>query len=238
MTGVQTCALPIWPTLTHAILPGSPLINAGSNPAALTTDQRGFNRVEGGGIDIGAFESKLAPTVRNVVINGGATQRSRVTSVTVNLDSVVTFSGAAVNAFTMKRQSDNAIPLLSAAVANGATTSVTLTFLAGPAVDFTSLADGRYTLTVDQSKVSANSAQLDGNADGTGGDSFVLTGTPANGLFRLFGDADGDGTIAASDFIQFRLAFGGINPIFDFDNDGAVAASDFIQFRLRFGGSI
>ena len=26
--------------------------------------------------------------------------------------------------------------------------------------------------------------------------------------------------------------------IFDFDNDGAVAASDFIQFRLRFGGSI
>ena len=35
-----------------------------------------------------------------------------------------------------------------------------------------------------------------------------------------------------------NLALGGNNPIFDFDNDGAVAASDFIQFRLRFGGSI
>ena len=38
--------------------------------------------VNGGGIDIGAFESKLAPTVRKVTVNGGAAQRSRVTSVT------------------------------------------------------------------------------------------------------------------------------------------------------------
>jgi hypothetical protein len=57
-------------------------------------------------------------------------------------------------------------------------------------------------------------------------------------IFRLFGDQNGDGTVAAGDFIQFRLALGGSDPIFDFDADGAVAASDFIQFRLRFGGSI
>jgi hypothetical protein len=29
-----------------------------------------------------------------------------------------------------------------------------------------------------------------------------------------------------------------VNPIFDFDADGSVSDSDFIQFRLRFGGSI
>ena len=57
-------------------------------------------------------------------------------------------------------------------------------------------------------------------------------------IFRFFGDANGDGTVAADDFIQFRLSLGGTNPIFDFDGDSAVAASDFIQFRLRFGGSI
>ncbi len=45
-------------------------------------------------------------------------------------------------------------------------------------------------------------------------------------------------TVAAGDFIQFRLAFGSSSSIFDFDNDGPVAANDFIQFRLRFGGSI
>ena len=34
------------------------------------------------------------------------------------------------------------------------------------------------------------------------------------------------------------LYFGGTSEIFDFDNDGSVSASDFIQFRQRFGGSI
>ncbi|MBX7105659.1 MAG: right-handed parallel beta-helix repeat-containing protein [Gemmataceae bacterium] len=228
------------PTLTHAILPGSPLINSGSNPASLTTDQRGagFNRVNGGGIDIGAFESNLAPTVRKVTVNGGAAQRSRVTSVTVDFDSVVTFSGSAAGAFQIKRQSDNALSLLSAAVSTGATTSVTLTFLAGPAVDFGSLADGRYTLTVDQSKVSANGSQLDGNVDGTGGDNFVLVGTPANGLFRLFGDADGNGQVTSSDFLAFRLAFLSASTAFDYDGNGSVDSGDFLQFRLRFLQSV
>lgn len=53
------------PTLTHALLPGSPAIDAGAtadavNPygAPLTTDQRGigFPRVLGAAVDIGAFE--------------------------------------------------------------------------------------------------------------------------------------------------------------------------------------
>ena len=43
---------------THALLPGSPAINAGSNPLGLTTDQRGdgFPRVLGGAADMGAYE--------------------------------------------------------------------------------------------------------------------------------------------------------------------------------------
>jgi hypothetical protein len=46
------------PTQTHALLPGSPAINAGSNPAGEAFDQRGpkFKRVKGGQADIGAFE--------------------------------------------------------------------------------------------------------------------------------------------------------------------------------------
>ena len=52
-------------TLTHALLPGSPALGAGSNALAvdasnqpLTTDQRGagFPRVLGGTVDVGAFE--------------------------------------------------------------------------------------------------------------------------------------------------------------------------------------
>jgi predicted outer membrane repeat protein len=46
------------PTMTHAILGGSPAVDAGSNPDGLTFDQRGadFKRVSGNGVDIGAFE--------------------------------------------------------------------------------------------------------------------------------------------------------------------------------------
>lgn len=46
------------PTLTHALLAGSPAIDKGNNLAALATDQRGtgFDRVVGAEADIGAFE--------------------------------------------------------------------------------------------------------------------------------------------------------------------------------------
>jgi len=46
------------PTLTHALLSGSPAINEGGNPSALANDQRGsaFARVVGVQADIGAVE--------------------------------------------------------------------------------------------------------------------------------------------------------------------------------------
>jgi hypothetical protein len=52
------------PTRTHALLAGSPALNAGSNPLSLTTDQRGtgFPRVSGAAADMGAYESIVAAT--------------------------------------------------------------------------------------------------------------------------------------------------------------------------------
>jgi len=52
-------------TETHALLPGSPAINAGSNPLGLLTDQRGsgFNRTVGSQTDIGAFEVQPSTSV-------------------------------------------------------------------------------------------------------------------------------------------------------------------------------
>ncbi len=49
------------PTFTHALLPGSPAINAGDNSGAPATDQRGLQRILEGTIDIGAFEGQPQP---------------------------------------------------------------------------------------------------------------------------------------------------------------------------------
>ncbi len=223
------------PTMTHALLPGSPAINNGSNPAALAFDQRGigFARNVNGAVDIGAFEIQTLPAkITSVQINDGSAQRSRVTSLLVTFDQPPSLPGTPATAFELKRQSDNATVTLNAAPSGN---TVTLTFTGGVPFELGSLADGRYTLKAFASQIT----NLDGDGNGTFGDDFVLVGDPAtNKLFRLFGDADGDGTVPASDFIQFRLALGGNTAMFDFDGDGAVAASDFIQFRLRFGGSI
>ncbi|MCA9734354.1 MAG: T9SS type A sorting domain-containing protein [Deferribacteres bacterium] len=45
-------------TMTCALLPGSPAINAGTSTDAPTTDQRGITRPQLGGIDMGAYESR------------------------------------------------------------------------------------------------------------------------------------------------------------------------------------
>jgi hypothetical protein len=55
------------PTLTYALLAGSPAIDAGNNaiiPAGVTTDQRGagFDRISGGTVDIGAYEVQQTQT--------------------------------------------------------------------------------------------------------------------------------------------------------------------------------
>jgi hypothetical protein len=57
-------------TQTHALLPGSAAINAGTSTGAPTTDQRGISRV--GAVDIGAFESRGF----TIAITNGNTQNT------------------------------------------------------------------------------------------------------------------------------------------------------------------
>jgi hypothetical protein len=60
------------PTLTLALLPGSPAIDAGNTAIAPATDQRGFPRPAGLAADLGAFEyDSVMPTV--AVSRSGAT---------------------------------------------------------------------------------------------------------------------------------------------------------------------
>ncbi|MBX7104133.1 MAG: hypothetical protein K1X57_08625 [Gemmataceae bacterium] len=218
------------PTKTIPLLPGSPAINTGTAVGAPLTDQRGLPRF--GAVDIGAFEVQPIPArVTSITINGGDSQRSRVTSIAVHFDQNVGTPPA--SAFQLKNQSTLLIPTLAAGVDNsGATTVVNLSF-SGNSVESTSLADGRYTLTIAAGAI--NGGNFDGNGDSISGDDYVLVGDPAtNKLFRLFGDGNGDGVVNSTDFLAFRLAFLSSSPTFDFDGDGTVGANDLLAFRLRF----
>ena len=78
------------PTLTMALLPGSPAIDAGNMALAPATDQRGFPRPAGLAADIGAFEygsamptlaiSRSGATGLNILGTGNAGQSCRLLS--------------------------------------------------------------------------------------------------------------------------------------------------------------
>lgn len=55
-------------TLTMALLPGSPAIDAGFATGAPATDQRGVARPQGPGVDIGAFEYQYIPVISGCLV--------------------------------------------------------------------------------------------------------------------------------------------------------------------------
>ena len=59
------------PTLTMALGPGSPAIDAGDTAAAPPTDQRGFPRPVGSAVDIGAYEYCYLPVLRATLAQAG-----------------------------------------------------------------------------------------------------------------------------------------------------------------------
>src|SRR5207249_10686868 len=109
-------------------------------------------------------------------------------------------------------------------------TVVTLSNFMGPETEFGSLRDGRYTLTAIASQISAGGQALDGNGDGTPGDNYTFG--DAQGLFRFFGDANGDRHVDIADFGFFSTTFNlstgqtGFLAYFDFNNDGRIDISE------------
>jgi hypothetical protein len=192
-------------------------------------------RSDGGGrVHVGSLATGFAaPRVANVVINDGAAQRSNVTKLTVEFDQRVELLTPPGTLAQLVNQKTGDSITLSGTVTTTDVTRVSFTF-SGTGTSFGSLRDGRHTLTIPASGVRRGTLALDGDGNGSGGDNYVLVGSPANGLFRLFGDADGSGQVGSSDFLAFRLAFLSSNSAFDSDGDGQVGSSDFLAFRLNF----
>ena len=212
------------------------------------------------GSETGVTVTGTAPSVLSIVVNNGEVQRSEVRRMAVTFSGPVAFEGGNANAaaaFQLNHLTDSNNVALSAAVAANAQgqTVVTLTF-SGAETDplsaenggSASLADGRYSLTIFSASVSGPGGQAL-NGGGPSGNYVSPTDTLGGGageleLYRLFGDATGNGVADQLDLAQFRAANNSSigNPAYvpylDADNSGAIDQIDLGQFRQRNNSSV
>lgn len=204
--------------------------------AAVTISGQGFTISYVGGTDnndvVLTRDGSASPVVTGFVVNDGDTQRSRLTKVVVNFANPVDLAVLSVPGavfFTRTGVPTNNVEPLGTVVdmnngllispASGFGSSITLTFsnIDNTGIDFGSLSDGRWQLSIPSA-------------------SYTSPNTPVDvQLRRLFGNFDNDTTVGGTDF-GFYPPFGAaVNSPFDFDNNSDVSASDFSEFGNRFG---
>jgi len=218
------------PTMNHALLAGSPAINAGSNSMAvddngvqLATDQRGEPRIKVGVVDLGAFESDFdslsPPTVVSAVVDeGGVLARPDLwNTLTVVFDSNVTVPANALSLLNISPFGTTVD--LSGIGFSFDTSTNTATW------DFTvidPLDAGFYTYRIDPNAITSGNVTLDGDGDGIRGDAFE-----GQRYVALPGDANLDGTVdVLSDALSLVSNLGATtNAVWgngDFNADGAI----------------
>ena len=215
-----------WTTWDLGLQPNSRAINKGNTsliPIDLQTDLAGNQRIALGRVDIGAYElQELSLAVS--AINGGAAQRSMVNKLVVVFPERVTLDDGAV---TVLLSNGDAAPDTTVDVTNPSHDQrrYVITFR-GDGVIGGSLPDGVYNLVVHGEYVKDKAGS-------------TLSGDYSQRFHRLFGDADGNGTVNAADSRQLQIArspFGHrLRTIFDFDGNGILTSHDLNEFLQRYG---
>lgn len=167
-----------------------------------------------------------APKVVRSVVNDGSAQRSMVKSLTVTFDSLVNVSPAGVS-ITNARGVTPAFTQQLATV-NGVTV-LTITFPTGVGG---SIADGRWTLWIDNTAVRRQGGGTAMAAD----HSFTFT--------RLYGDLTGDGIYDRSTRLAVQGLLGkqagdpGFNAAYDVNSDGKIDATDELAAVRNWGKAV
>lgn len=177
----------------------------------------------------GGPASAPPPTVHSVQINDGSAQRSKVNSITITFDDLMTVDPGA---FVLRRNDGKHVGLdVALSEADGRTVAL-LTFR-GSNIVGGSLADGEYTLTIRADRIHDRFGRgLDGDSDRRAGGDY------RDEFFRRFGDSDGDRDVDHVDWGSFLSTFGrrAADPsylwYFDYEADGRVFLSDLVQFLL------
>ncbi len=164
-------------------------------------------------------------------INGGEAQRSVVSSIRLNFSAPIV---VIPNLITLTNTNTNTnIPLQMSVTDNGL--SLSITFLSGTGVitrlNGNSLTDGRYILNVPQSSISHRSSLVPLSED------VIIGDQASDGLFRLYGDLNGNASLDKTDIQAFNRAFrtsvGNSSYIAALDElgDGYIGVDDQTKFR-------
>jgi hypothetical protein len=221
------------PTMTMALLPGSPAIDAGSNdliPVGVMYDQRGpgFQRIVNGKVDIGAFEWQ--PHVSSFVASWG-TQSSPLK-----------LSADGLHLLPIGRKTDlpwSNINTLTITLSTAeALTSTNLTVTSATGVDYGAALNGSgttYTISLAHPITNADRLTIKLNLAGVVTPTFELDVLP--------GDVNDDGVVTASDMVLVRNAFQKTgDPLMigwcDLDGDGAITITDVTLARKKLGSRL
>ncbi|MEM9824940.1 MAG: GEVED domain-containing protein [Planctomycetota bacterium] len=185
-----------------------------------------------------AIEPAPLPQVHRIVINDGRDTRSALDSVEIHFDQLVSLDTGNLSAGIAMLDLDtgDVVPVsmsireVSATAAIPRVHHVVRIEIAGTLPDI-----ARYELLLDTDQITSVAGNLVGNHDG--GQSY----RHVDGLFRKYGDANGDDSVNLLDFADFRQTFGrsegdtGYLPSLDYNGDGTVDLLDFAAFRRTFG---
>ncbi|WP_169979857.1 RHS repeat-associated core domain-containing protein [Tautonia rosea] len=197
-----------------------------AEPRRITADT--FTRTMAPGLPV---VEPLSPTIVRSVVNGGEAQRSRVTRLQVEFNTVVSI---AQGAFRLIRHDGRviAVQVSSLRTVDGRSIA-TLTFNS-PLLQAGSVPDGRYTLKVLAEGVVSHEGQPLSSSG-----SAVPNGIQVSTFHRLYGDTNGDARVNRADFRTFRNAFRSIAPEtrylveLDVNNDRLINRKDAHQFFRR-----
>jgi hypothetical protein len=191
-------------------------------------------RDKDGAMSSSVLKAVVGPAeVRRVTVNDGLPQRSRVTSMQVEFTGPVEL---APDAITVRDQRGRVIPASVSVGMSGGVSTARLGF-SGRGIVAGSLADGRYTLTIDGAKVvdpTGSNQTIDADGDGVIGD------LKTQDVRRLFGDRNGDGRVDQIDAQQFRAAYrkragdAAYVAEFDYNGNGVIGQGDLEQFVRRY----
>lgn len=178
--------------------------------------------------------------VGSPVINGGDAQRSRVTEMTLVFNGEVDKTSELSKFEVINRGTLAAIDLsTSTFMYNAMTGQTTVTLLfSGAGTESGSLADGNYELNIAGAVEDNHGNVFDGDGNGTTGDGYTFGDSAADGLYRLYGDINGDRTVNVTDYLAFLAVFGSTSDAFDIDASGSIAVTDYLAFLARFGSSL